>query len=70
MAEIVLNVVSEDPQADADLRRGEPGTRRVKHRLGEILDQLAELGVEITDRLGRGAQHRVAEKADRLDATI
>ena len=41
MTQIILNVVGEDPQADADLGGGEPGARCVEHRLGELLDQLA-----------------------------
>src|SRR5208282_2177774 len=31
-------------------------------------DQPAQLGVEVADRLGRRAQHRITEKTDRLDA--
>src|SRR4029079_11576381 len=33
----------------------------------EVLDQLAKLLVEVDHRVRRGAQHGVAEKADRLD---
>ena len=46
--------------------RPDPG--RVQHGLGEVLDQPAQLGVEVAHRLGRRAQHRVTEQTDRLDA--
>src|SRR5215469_12624835 len=64
---LVPHVVGEHPQADADLRRGEADTGRVDHRLGEVLDEVAKLEVEIRHRLGRGAQHRITEKADGPD---
>ena len=63
---VVVDVVGEHPQPDADLRRGQPGPRRVEHRLGEVGDQGAQLLVEVGHRLGRRAQHRVAEQADGL----
>jgi hypothetical protein len=66
--QLVVHVVGEDPEAHPNLRRGQAKARRVQHRVGEVLDQLAQLGIEVADRLGRGAQHRVAEDADRLDA--
>src|SRR4029077_21268438 len=68
VTELVVHVVGEHPKPHADLRRRQADTRRVQHRVGEILHQLAQLGVEVADRLGRGAQYRVAEDADRLDA--
>ena len=37
------------------------------HRVGEVLDERAQLLVEVHDRERRGPQHRVAEQADRLD---
>src|SRR5580700_11958719 len=61
-------MVGEDTQPDADLRRGQADPRRVQHGFGEVLDQPAQLGIEVAHRLGRGAQHRVTEKTDRLDA--
>ena len=47
---LVVDVEGEHPQPDADLRRGEPGARRVQHRLGEVGDQGAQLLVEVGDR--------------------
>ena len=67
VAEDAVDVVREDAQADADLRRGEAGAGRVHHRLLEVLDEDAQLLVEVGDGLRGRAQHRVAEKADRLD---
>ena len=46
MPEHVIDVVGEDPQADADLRGGEADTWRFHHGVSEVLDQLAQLGVE------------------------
>ena len=68
MPELVVHKVGEDPQAYPDLGRGQAETGRLQHRVGEVLDQLAQLGIEVADRLSRGAQYRVAEDADRLDA--
>nr|BFE88832.1 hypothetical protein GCM10020093_114330 [Planobispora longispora] len=64
MPELVVHVVGEDPQADPDLGRGQTGSGRVQHGVGEVLDELAQLLVEVLDRLGRGAQHRIAEETD------
>ena len=67
VADLVLDVPGEHPQPDADLRGGEPGSGCVEHRVGEVLDELAQLLVEV-DHLDRAlAQHRVAEEADGLD---
>ena len=67
VAELAVDVPGEHPQADADLRRGQAGAGRVEHRVGEVLDERAQLLVEVDD-LDRGlAQHRVAEEADGLD---
>jgi hypothetical protein len=68
VAELVVHVVGEDTQPDPDLRRGQADSRRVHHGLGEVLDQPAQLGIEVAHRLGRRAQDRVAEQAYRLDA--
>ena len=67
VADDVVDVEGEHPQADAELRRGQAGAALVEHRLGQVRDQPAQLLVEVDDRLGRRAQHRVAEQADRLD---
>ena len=64
VAERVVDVVDEHPQADADLRRGEPDAGRLEHRVDEVLDEGAQLLVEGGDRSGGGAQHGVAEQAD------
>ena len=60
-------VVGEHPQAHTELRRGEPGAACVLHRVPQVLDQVAQLRVEVGDLGGGGAQHRVAEQPDRLD---
>src|SRR3954451_10491373 len=65
---VVVDVVGEDPQADPDLRRGQACPVGIQHGFGEVFDQPAQLGVEITDRLGRRAQHGITEKTNRLDA--
>ena len=67
VSELAVDPVGEDPQADPDLRCGQPGARGVDHRVGEVADELAQLPVEVDDRLGRRPQHGVAEEADVLD---
>ena len=67
MADDVVDVVREHPQPHPDLRCREPGAGRFLHRLGEVLDELAQLLVE-GGHLRRGRrQHRVAEQSDGLD---
>ena len=67
MADLVVDVPGEHPQPDADLRCRQPGAGRVEHRVGEVLDEPAQLLVEV-DHLDRAlAQHRVAEESDGLD---
>src|ERR1700739_4689732 len=61
---VVVHVVGEDAQADADLRGGEPGPWRVKHGLGEVPDQVAQLKVEVHHRLRRGPEHWIPEQPD------
>src|SRR5271166_1733751 len=56
-----------DRQPNADLRSGEANARRVHHRVGEVLDQLAQLGVERRHRICGRPQHRITEQADRPD---
>src|SRR3984885_45510 len=65
---VVVHVIGEDAQPDPDLRRGQADARRVQHGFGEVLDQPAQLGVEVAHRLGRRAPPRVTEKTYRLDA--
>ena len=50
VAELAVDVPGEHPQADADLRRGQPGAGRLEHRVGEVRDQPAQLLVEVGDR--------------------
>src|SRR3954453_12759007 len=57
-------MVGEDPQAHPDLWRGEARPGRVQHGVGEILDQPAQLRVEVADRLGRRPQHGITKKTD------
>ena len=67
VADLAVDVPGEHPQPDADLRRREAGAGSVEHGVGEVLDQAAQLLVEVDD-LDRGlAQDRVAEEADGLD---
>ena len=63
----VVNVEGEHPQPDADLRGGETGAVLLAHGVEQVLDQLAQLTVEVHDTVGGRAQHRVAEDADGLD---
>ena len=67
VADLALDVPGEDPQADPDLRRGQSGARRVEHRVGEVLDEAAQLLVEVDDLDGRLPEDRVAEEPDGLD---
>ena len=67
VADDVVDVEGEHPQPDADLRRGQAGAALVEQRLGQVLDQLAQLLVEVDHGIGRGTQHGVAEESDRLD---
>src|SRR5215471_8025998 len=68
MTQLVVHVVGEHPQAHPDLWRGQAHAGRVQHGVGQVFDEPAELGVEGRDRVGRGAEHRVAEDADRHNA--
>ena len=63
---VLADVVGEHSQSDADLVRGQPGPGGGQHRLLQIGDQAAQLGVEDGDRLSRGAQDRVPEQANGL----
>ena len=67
VAEHTVDPVGEDAQSDADLRCGQPGARGVEHGVLEVLDQHAQLLVEVGDLGGGGAQDRVAEESDVLD---
>src|ERR1700733_8966769 len=65
---VVIHVVRENPQTDADLGRGQADAGRFQHSVGQVLHQPSQLGVEVTDRLRRGPQDRVAEQTDGLHA--
>src|ERR1700722_12480041 len=67
VAALAPDRVGEHPQPDPDLRRGQPGALRVVEGLGQVLDQTAQLLVEVGDGVGGGAQDRVAEEADGTD---
>ena len=62
---LVVDVIGEHPQPDADLRGREPSPGCVQHGLGEVCHQGAQLLVEVDHYLGWGAQDRVAEQPDR-----
>ena len=67
VTDLAVDVPGERAQPDPDLGRGKPGAGGIEHGVGEVLDQLAQLLVEVDD-LERGlAQHGVAEETDRLD---
>src|ERR1022692_2785504 len=68
VAKLIVDEVGENPQSYPDLRRGQAYPRRVQHGLSEVLDQPAQLGIEVANWLGRRAQDRVAEQAYRHDA--
>src|SRR5262249_43943024 len=52
---------------DTDLRGGETGPVLLAHGVEEVVDQAAQLLVEVDDRIGGRAQDRVAEDPDVLD---
>src|SRR5690606_1020629 len=63
--EAVAAVDDEHPLEPADLVGSEPDARVDGiHRLEELVDELADLGVEHGDRLGAAAQDRVAPEGD------
>ncbi len=62
------NIDDEHSQLHIDLRGRESDPRRGIHRLEQVIDQQAELGVETRDRQGPGAQARVGEFQDRSQA--
>jgi hypothetical protein len=68
VAEHVVHVVREHSQPHANLRGGQAEPRGIHHRVGEILDQPAQFGIEVGHRVGGRSQNWVAEQAYRLDA--
>ena len=68
VADLAVDEPGEHPQADADLRRGQPRAPASNIVSVRSADQLPQLGVEVDDRGGGGAQHGVAEQPDRGDA--
>jgi hypothetical protein len=70
MPDHVVNVEREDPQPDAELRSGKAGAALILHGLGEVLDQRAELAVEVHDGLRGRTQHGVPEQSDRLNGHV
>ena len=67
MTGLIIDALGENPQADSDLGRCEAQTRRVHHRVGEILDEGPQLFVEVDHRICRGAEHGVSKEPDGLD---
>ena len=70
MADIIVvrAVVYEDPEADADLVRGEADALGRVHRREHVLDECRELGPEGVDLRTCRAQHGVAEQGEGPDA--
>ena len=60
----IVDDVREHPQTDPELWCGQSCSRRIHHRVGEILDKVTQLLVEVDDGLGLRTQHRVAEQTD------
>jgi len=67
MAGLIIDAVGEDPQADADLGGCETQAWRVHHRVGQILDEDAQLLVEVDHRICGGTEHGVSKEPDGLD---
>ncbi len=67
VAQHVVDVEGEHPQAHAELRGGEAGTVALTHGVGQVGDERAQLGVEVDHRIRRRAQHRIPEQTDGLD---
>src|SRR5699024_7094385 len=63
----IFDVVAERPQADADLRRRDPGAPRHLHGVDEVGDESTHAVVDRVDRRAGRAQHRVAVEADLAD---
>jgi hypothetical protein len=61
---LVAAVEGEDAQAHSDLRGGEANAVLLAHGLFEVPDEVAQLKVEVADRVRGGAQYRVAEQPD------
>src|SRR5262249_9149896 len=64
MPDDIVDVEDEDSQPHSDLRCGEPGPALAEQRLGEVLDQRAQLLVEGRHGVGGGAQDGVAEESN------
>jgi hypothetical protein len=60
VAHHIVHVEGEHPQADAELRGGQPRATFVAHRLDQVADQPAQLLVEVDDGVGGRAKHRIA----------
>ena len=62
-----VDVPGEHAQPHAELRCGQAGAGRGQHGVGEVLDEPAQLLVEVDDLDGGLAQDGVTEQADGLD---
>src|SRR5256885_1135971 len=60
----VLVAHDDEPERDADLRRGEADADLVVHRLGHVGDRLPDLGRDLLDRQRAPPEGRVAVLAD------
>jgi hypothetical protein len=56
-----------DSERDADLWSREADTRCGTHRLDEVVDQLLDRAIDLSDLLRLPAQHRIFETADRAE---
>ena len=64
VADLVVDVPGERPQADADLVGGQPGAPLGVDGLQQVLDEAADPVVDRRDRVARGAQDGVADGPD------
>src|SRR5690625_1965913 len=64
VADVVLDVPRERPQAHPDLVGGQAGPALVVDRLEQVLHQRLDAVVDLRDRFARGTQDRVAHDAD------
>jgi hypothetical protein len=70
VAHLTGDVPGEDAQAHTDLRCRQAGAGRVQHGVGQVVDERAQLLVEVRHRRRSRAQDRIAEQPDRPDGHV
>src|SRR5688500_6569075 len=68
LVELVADLDDTGLQGDPHLRRGQPDTGCLPHRLGHVVEQLVEVGTEAVDGLALEAETGIAKKDDGSDA--